>query len=153
MLEATSPRLVRLRADATSTRHLALPEIPGARVLVGVAHAQLGFVGLDVGDLSAKRDGLRLRLGVHIQIDTAADDVGDRGGDDNRAVAAHERRRLLSQDLSQRLAKRSVTHQQVGDAGCLADVEDGTPSATNAAMWYIARSGTSEAANGISDGV
>src|SRR4030095_10838320 len=115
---------------ATRIRHLlhwrdfAFPEIPGARVLAGVAHAQLGLVGLDVSDLSAERDRPRLRLGIDVQVHAAPHHSWNRRPDDDRAMATHQSCRLLTEALRQRLPELPVSHQQVGKSRRLADVED-----------------------------
>src|SRR5262245_32003736 len=90
---------------ATRIRHLlhwrdfALPEIPGARVFTGVAHTQLRLVSLNVGDLPAERDRLRLRFGIRVQVHATTNHSWNRRPDDDRAMATHESCRLRTQAL------------------------------------------------------
>src|SRR5262245_44861790 len=86
MSHSTATRMT----DLLQWRDSAFPEIPGARVFVGVAHAKLGLVGLDICDRAAERDGLRLGPGVDVEIDTAANHVGDRGRHDHGTMPAHQ---------------------------------------------------------------
>src|SRR5688572_21570671 len=86
-----SKRRARRKEQRKSARDLPLPQFPCTRVLVRVGHAQFGFRRIDRRKFAAKAHGLNLHTGIQIQVDTAADDVRDRGRDDHCAVMAHQR--------------------------------------------------------------
>src|SRR4029079_19320975 len=75
---------------------LALPQLPGADV-VAPRLDLAAFFGAEVVDLAAERDGFLLHLRAALEVDGAADDVGQRLADRGDAVPAQQDRGLVAE--------------------------------------------------------